>query len=464
MTSPVFEVSGKRVTVVGAARSGLAAAALLARRGARVTLSDARSDVAGVEVLEAQNVVLELGGHVRTSFVNTDLVVLSPGVPPEQPDVVAARAHGVPVIGEIELASRWLRGRIIAITGTKGKSTTAALTGRMLEAAGFKVSVGGNIGLPLSSQVDASTPDTLHVVETSSFQLEQIDRFHPWIAVMLNISMDHLDRHPDIEAYVAAKSRIFENQESGDWAVINADDPTVLATASRGRAMLRCFSRRTRLNEGTGLETGWIVQRLAGRTEPLVPLDSIRLIGSHLVDDVMAAATVGAIVGASSRAMTEAVQHFGGLEHAMELVAEAKGVRFVNDSKATNVDAALRSIESFEGDLVPIVGGRFKGGDLRLLRDAVRQRTKAIVAIGEAAPLVHDALGDLVPVHDGSTIRAAVEKAFEIARPKGVVLLAPACASFDMFSDYVERGRRFKEEVARVVEIAARMEGSRTRP
>ncbi|MGE0704853.1 MAG: UDP-N-acetylmuramoyl-L-alanine--D-glutamate ligase, partial [Vicinamibacterales bacterium] len=294
---------------------------------------------------------------------------------------------------------------------------------------------------------------------TSSIQLEQIDRFHPWIAVMLNISMDHLDRHPDVDAYISAKARIFENQEAGDWAVINADDPTVLATASRGRAALRCFSRRSRLEEGTTLETGWIVQHVAGRSEPLVPLDAIKLIGSHLVDDVMAAATVGAIAGASSRAMTDAVQRFSGLEHAMELVAEADGVRFVNDSKATNVDAALRAIESFDSELVPIIGGRFKGGDLRLLRTAVQQRTKAIVAMGEATPLVHDALGDLVPVHDGSTIRAAVEKAFQIARPKGVVLLAPACASFDMFSDYAERGRRFKEEVARVVEIATRKEG-----
>ena len=284
----------------------------------------------------------------------------------------AARARGVPVIAEIELASRWLQGRVIAITGTKGKSTTTALTGRMLEAAGFKVTVGGNIGAPLSAQVSVSTPETLHVVETSSFQLEQIDRFHPWIAVMLNFSADHLDRHPDVAAYGAAKRRIFENQDAGDWAVINADDPAVLELARRGRATKRLFARETSIAEGTVVDDGWIVDRRADADRRLVPLDAIHLLGAHLVTDVMAAATVGAIAGAAPAAMTAAVDAFRGLEHAMELVAEVGGVRFVNDSKATNVESALRSIESFERDLVPIIGGRFKGGDFGLLREPLR--------------------------------------------------------------------------------------------
>jgi len=221
MTSKLaFDVTNKRVTVAGAARSGLAAAELLARRGARVTLSESRAVAPETEPLKALGVRLELGGHHTETFTDADLVVLSPGVPPEQPVVQAARDRGVPVIAEIELASRWLQGRVIAITGTKGKSTTTALTGRMLEAAGFKVTVGGNIGDPLSAQVDGSTPDTFHVVETSSFQLEQIDTFHPWIAVMLNFSPDHLDRHPSVEAYAAAKGRIFERQDVSDWAVV----------------------------------------------------------------------------------------------------------------------------------------------------------------------------------------------------------------------------------------------------
>src|SRR6516225_5389155 len=256
-----FDVTDKRVTVAGAARSGMAAAELLARRGARVTLSETRADVPAAEPLRALGVQLELGGHRAATFTGADLIVLSPGVPPEQPVIAAARAQGVPVIAEIELASRWLRGRVIAITGTKGKSTTTALTGRILERAGLKVTVGGNIGAPLSAQVSQSTPDTLHVVETSSFQLEQIDTFHPWIAVMLNFSPDHLDRHPSVEAYAAAKARIFENQSADDWAVINADDPAVLELARNGRARTRLFGRRGPIEQGTTIEDGWIVDR-----------------------------------------------------------------------------------------------------------------------------------------------------------------------------------------------------------
>ena len=445
-----FDVHNKRVTVAGAARSGLAAAELLARRGARVTLSDSRSEVPEADRLRSLGVALELGGHTRDTFTSADLVVLSPGVPPEQDAVQAARVRGVPVIAEIELASRWLQGRVIAITGTKGKSTTTALTGRMLEAAGFKVTVGGNIGSPLSAQVSLSTPDTFHVVETSSFQLEQIDTFHPWIAVMLNVSPDHLDRHPDVAAYAAAKARIFENQNASDFAVINADDPAVLDLARRGRATARHFSLAGTITVGTVVEGGWIVDRQRDRAERLVPLDVIHLLGAHLVNDVMAAATVGVIAGAAPAAMTAAVDAFHGLEHAMELVADVGGVRFVNDSKATNVESALRSIESFDRDLVPIMGGRFKGGDLRVLRDPLKARANALVAIGEARPLLREALGDVVDVHEADSLADAIDRAYELAKPSGVVLLAPACASFDMFRDYAERGRMFKEEVARL--------------
>jgi UDP-N-acetylmuramoylalanine--D-glutamate ligase len=446
-----FSVEGRRVTVAGAARSGIAAARLLARRGARVTLSDVRADVPEAAPLEGLGITVELGGHEVTTFTGADLVVLSPGVPPEQAAVAAARARGVPVIGEVELASRWLLGRVIAITGTKGKSTTTELTGRILEAAGFKVTVGGNIGSPLSAHVSASTADTLHVVETSSFQLEQTETFHPWIAVMLNFSADHLDRHPNIEAYGAAKARIFENQTGDDWAVVNGDDPSVLEMARRGRAATRLFARRAPIAEGTTIDTGWIVDRRGGSSERLVPIDAIHLLGPHLVYDVMAAATVGAIAGAAPAAMTAAVDAFRGLEHAMELVAEFGAVRFVNDSKATNVESALRAIESFESDLVPIIGGRFKGGDLRRLRGPLAARARAVVAIGEAKALVREALSGSVAVHEAQSFDEAVSMAFELAKPGGVVLLAPACSSFDMFRDYAERGRRFKEAVKTIV-------------
>src|SRR5262245_55380990 len=236
-------------------------------------------DIPAGAALARHGVALEVGGHQVGTFTSADLVVLSPGVPTEQPAVAAARERGVPVIAEIELASRWLQGRVIAITGTKGKSTTTALTGRMLETAGFRVAVGGNIGIPLSAQVAESTPDTFHVVETSSFQLEQIDTFHPWIAVMLNFSPDHLDRHPSADAYAAAKARVFENQDAGDWAVINADDPSVLELARRGRARQRLFARRAPIAAGTVIDEGWIVDRTATGGERLVPLDAIHLLG-----------------------------------------------------------------------------------------------------------------------------------------------------------------------------------------
>jgi UDP-N-acetylmuramoylalanine--D-glutamate ligase len=441
------------VTVVGAARSGIAAAELLARRRARVTLTEMRPEAADAEPLRGLGVHLELGGHRNETFAEADLVVLSPGVPPDLPAIQRARERGVPVIGELELASRWLSGRVVAITGTKGKSTTTALTGQILEAAGYRVTVGGNIGAPLSAQVSESTPDTVHVVEASSFQLEQIETFHPWIAVMLNFSPDHLDRHPDIEAYSAAKARIFENQTADDWAVINADDPVVLELARKGRARQRLFAGQTPLKEGTALEDGWIVDRRADRPEQpvkLVPLDAIHLLGPHLVSDVMAAATVGAIAGVAPAALTSAVESFRGLEHAMELVAELDGVRFVNDSKATNVEAALRSIESFESGLVPIMGGRFKGGDLQLLRSPLAARARAVVTIGEARPLLRAALVGAVEVREAESLEQAIDVAFSLAKPSGVVLLAPACASFDQFRDYAERGRRFKEGVLKL--------------
>ena len=305
------------------------------------------------------------------------------------------------------------------------------LTGRILETAGFKVTVGGNIGAPLSAQVSDSTPDTFHVVETSSFQLEQIDTFHPWIAVMLNFSPDHLDRHPTVDAYAAAKARIFENQDEGDFAVINADDPSVLDLARQVRATKLPFGREKAIDSGT------TVKSIEGRSW-------------IFVYDVMAATSIGSIVRANPDDMTRAVETFRGLEHAMELVADVGGVRFVNDSKATNVESALRSIESFDRDLVPIVGGRFKGGDLRVLREPLKQRAKAVVAIGEARPLVREALAGAIDVHEAQTLADAVARAYALAKPSGVVLLAPACASFDMFRDYAERGRQFKEEVKKL--------------
>jgi len=313
--------------------------------------------------------------------------------------------------------------------------------------------VSGNIGRALSAQVDGSTAGTLHVVEVSSFQLESTETFRPWIAALLNLSADHLDRHASAAVYAGAKARIFARQGPDDWAVVNADDPAVVALASRGAARRLPFAIESRLDEGVVLEGDVIVRRTAAGATPLVPLSAVRLLGRHLLADVAAAAAVAVLAGATADEITRAVEAFTGLEHALEPVAEIDGVRFVNDSKATNVEAARLAIASFEAGVVPIIGGRFKGGDLRDLRAAAAGRVRAVVAIGEAAPLVREALADLAPVIDAGDMAEAVRLAFERAAPGGTVVLAPACASFDMFRDYAERGRVFKREVARLEEV-----------
>ena len=447
-----FSVAGRYVVVVGAARSGVAAALLLARRGARVTVTDLQPVVAGIDAdrLRAAGVTVELGGHAADTLAHASLVVLSPGVPASQPALAAVRRAGVPIVGELELASRWLRGRVVAITGTKGKSTTTTLAGRMLEAGGVRTLVGGNIGVPLSAQVADSTPDTIHVVEVSSFQLETVDAFRPWIAVLLNFSPDHLDRHATVEDYAAAKARVFERQETDDWAVINADDPQALALARAGRARRLLFADEATIDEGMVVLPGAIAYRQAGRDEPLIPRSAVRLIGRHVLSDVAAAAAVAKLSGVSAEAMTRAVSSFAGLEHALESVAEIDGVRFINDSKATNVASARQAIESFGRGLVVILGGRYKGGDFRELRAPLAARGASVVAIGETAPHIRQALDAVAPVLDAASMPDAVRKAFERANPGGVVLLAPACSSFDMFADYAERGRVFKEAVARL--------------
>ena len=442
-----FSVQGKRVVVAGAGRSGRAAAELLAEHGARVTLTDVLP-LADAADLAARGIAIETGPHRADLFMTADLVVLSPGVPPSQPVIQAARLAGVPVIGEVELASRWLAGRMVAITGTKGKSTTSTLTARILQQGGFDAPAGGNLGTALSAHVARSTPSTLHVVEVSSFQLETTDTFHPWISVLLNLSPDHLDRHASFDEYTAAKARVFANQTPEDWAVINADDPAALALARNGRARRLDFALDATVTDGVTVQGGDIVRRTGARVMPLVPLSSVKLPGRHLLADVLAAVAVGSVAGVPPAAMRGAVEGFGGLEHALERVAEIGGVRFVNDSKATNIASAKRSLESFESGVVVILGGRFKGGRFEDLRDAVRARATGVIAIGEAAPLVRQALADLVPVEDAGSMPEAVAQAAALARPGGVVLLAPACSSFDMFADYADRGRQFKEAVA----------------
>jgi UDP-N-acetylmuramoylalanine--D-glutamate ligase len=413
-------------------------------------MTERREDFEQASALRHVGIEIELGGHRAATFDSADLVVTSPGVPPDEPGLVSARTRGVEVIGEVELASRWLHGRVIAVTGTKGKSTTTTLLGRMIAADGRRVLVGGNIGVPLSSQVEDSTPETIHAVEVSSFQLETTTTFRPWIALWLNLAADHLDRHPNVEEYARAKAHIFANQRAEDWAVVNLDDPIVMAH-SEGIASRRVgFSPLGSTSEGFSVEGEWIVRRTATSAERLVPVSAVELTGRHMLGNVVAAVATASVAGISTSAMVASLKSFRGLEHVMETSGRVGGVTFVNDSKATNVEAARRSIESFPGRLVALVGGHFKGGDFRDLREALASRGRAVVAMGEAAPLVREALADLLPVIDASSMREAVERGYEAARPDGIVLLAPACASFDWFRDYAERGRAFKEEVERL--------------
>src|SRR5262245_36152560 len=385
-----MELAGKEVVVVGLARSGLAAAEFLARRGARVLATDRKSEgELSPEVLRLvqTGVRLELGGHRAAAFTAADLVVVSPGVPWELPELAAARGAGVPVMAELELAARHLRGTVAAVTGTKGKSTTTAVLGAMIKEAGRDVRVGGNIGEPLIGLVGGATEDTVFVVEVSSFQLQGTESFRPNVAVFLNLSADHLDRHSSIEEYAQAKARIFRNQDETDWAVVNADDAGVLSLARESRARLLRFSpvesgQEVPAADAACFESGPAWLRLEGRAAPLFDRGDVRLPGEHLAGDVLAAAAAARLLGVPSDAVERGVRGFSGIEHVLERVAELDGVSFFNDSKATNVEAARRSLEAFAGPVLAIMGGRYKGGDFRDLRAALERRGKAVFAIG----------------------------------------------------------------------------------
>jgi UDP-N-acetylmuramoylalanine--D-glutamate ligase len=457
------ELEGRRALVVGLARSGVAAARLLARRGARVTANDRKPlaelppEVIG---LAQEGIELELGGHPDAAFAAAELAVVSPGVPWELPPLAALRARGVPVLGELELAFQLCRGPVAAITGTKGKSTTTAALGAMLRAAGpplfSDVRVGGNIGEAFAGLVEGADETTTFVIEASSFQLEATERFRPRIAVFLNLSPDHLDRHPSLEAYAQAKARIFANQTEDDLAVVNADDPQVMALAARGRARLVRFSAGARPpGDAAWFEAGAARLARGDREEALSPRADGRLTGRHRALDLLAAAAAARLLGAPVEAIARAVAGFAGVEHVLERVLEIDGIAFFTDSKATNVAAARMSLEALPGRVVAIMGGRYKGGDFGELREVARDKLRAVAAIGEARGRLAGALAAVVPVIACPSLQEAVAHALQAARPGDSVVLAPACSSFDMFADYAARGRAFKAEVQRLAERRA---------
>ncbi len=449
---PGFNLAGKRLLVVGLARTGLVASLFAKAYGAEVTATDEKPESElreTAERLRNAGATLQLGSHNSEAFTRQDLIVVSPGVPANSPQLKLARSRGIPVWSEIELAWRFLRGKLVAVTGSNGKTTTTALISHILKSASIPTLVGGNIGTPLLSLVETSTDSTVTVAEVSSFQLETIESFRPEIGLLLNLTPDHLDRHASFEEYAAAKMRMFDNQIERDAAVLNADDPEV-ARRMPTRPQVYWFSRQKRVAQGAFLRDEQIFFRDRGSEFPLARRDQIPLRGEHNVENVLAACAAAYLAGTEPAAIAAGVKSFRAVEHRLEFVAEIGGVSYYNDSKATNVDAALKAIEAFPGSLFVILGGKDKGSPYAPMQEPLRTRAKAVLLIGAAAEKIAADLGDAVPCDRAGTLDRAVELAAQRARPGDVVLLAPACSSFDQFENYEHRGRAFKELVARL--------------
>jgi UDP-N-acetylmuramoylalanine--D-glutamate ligase len=450
----MMDLKDKRVLVVGLGKSGVASALFLKAHGARVTVSDTKSgDELRNEIpsLLDHGITVETGGHGERTFRGQDLIVVSPGVPVDAPLLAQARAMGEAVIGEIELAARFLPGPIVAITGSNGKTTTTTLIGEILTAGGLPALVGGNIGTPAISLAERAKPDSVIVLEVSSFQLETIQAFRPKVAVMLNVTPDHLDRHRTFEAYVDAKARIFENQRGDDFAVLNEDDPTCVSMAARTRAQVFWFSRQKEVKQGAWVRDGNILFRdgASSHRNPqreIMLVSEIPLKGAHNLENVLAAVCAGALMGCAPEKIRAAVRDFKAVEHRLEFVATIRGVDYYNDSKATNVDATIKALESFPANIHLILGGKDKGSDYSVLNELLRQRVKRVYTIGAAAAKIESQIKGVEVVH-AENLENALRKANAVAEAGEVVLLAPACASFDQFKNYEQRGLVFKEIV-----------------
>jgi UDP-N-acetylmuramoylalanine--D-glutamate ligase len=443
------DLNNKRVLVVGLGKSGVASALFLNARGAHVTVSDSKTEDQlreGIPILLDHGIAVETGGHGDRTFREQDLIVVSPGVPADAGPLIQARAQGETVIGEVELASQFLTGPIVAITGSNGKTTTTTLVGEIIAAGGFATVVGGNIGTPAVSLIMRVTPETVVVLEISSFQLETIQTFRPTVAVVLNVTPDHLDRHRTFEAYANAKARIFENQTSADFSVLNADDPTCVEMTRRTKAQVFWFSRTKDVNRGAYAKDGRVLFRDAKAQHEIMLVSEIPLKGSHNVENVLAGVCVGMLMGCQPEQIRSAVREFKAVEHRLEYVATVRGVQYFNDSKATNVDATIKALESFPANIHLILGGKDKGSDYSVLNELIRKRVKRVYTIGAAASKIESHIAGADFVH-AETLEAAVKRAAASASEGDIVLLAPACASFDQFNNYEHRGRVFKEIV-----------------
>ena len=453
-----LEVAGKRVAVIGLGRSGQAAVRLLRRLGARVTVADQKPSselAAALGGFSVGEVEIHGAEDYESALRGAEVVVVSPGVPMALAPLQRARQAGVRIIGELELASRHLTGRILAVTGTNGKSTTVTWIGELLRGAGYDPFVGGNLGTPLAEAALASLDGKawdLVVAEVSSFQLETIETFHPWIGAVLNITPDHLDRYPSMEAYAAAKLRLFENQGDADYAVLNADDPWLSRSSVRSRGARIEFSRTRPVERGLYLDGNvMILSNLYGRREEVCRIDALQVKGVHNIENAMAAAAVAALAGCPMDAISQGLRVFRGLEHVMEVVRVLRGVAYVNDSKGTNVDATIKALESVPAPVILIAGGREKGGEYPGLAEVVRHKAKRVILLGEARARLREVLAGACPITEAANLRDAVRDAANTATAGDTVLLSPACASFDMFADYRDRGRQFKESVHELV-------------
>lgn len=446
----------KKVVVLGLARSGEAAAILLHKLGARVLISDQKDEEQQKVITERlkkdyPNMSFYLGGHPDEIFKEADLVVISPGVPYNIPILEKVRKDGIPVIGEIELAYRVCQAPIIAITGTKGKSTTSTLTGQILSA-GFtgNVVVAGNIGLPLSNYALDLTKSDLLVLEISSFQLETTVSFRPRVSVILNIMQDHMDRHRDMDEYISAKYRIFANQTSDDHTILNAEDPLTLACESYTKGKVILFSSQNKLERGVYVNNGKIIADIE-KPISICNVNDIKIPGRHNLENVLSATAISMIYNISPEVISDVVRKFNGIEHALEFVGEINGIRFINDTKATNVLSLKAALESINKSIILIIGGRDKGNDYTSVIPLIKQKVKQLIIIGESAEKIEKSIGNLTNSYRAVTMEEAVFKAYEIASPGDSILLSPACASFDMFRDYAERGKIFKEIVNKII-------------
>ncbi len=452
-----MELKNKRVLVVGLGKSGLAAALFLRDRGARVTVSDTRSAAAlakDIPALLDAGIMVESGGHGLLTFRRQDLIVVSPGVPLDTPEVAQAIGFGLPVIGELELASRFLEGKVVAITGSNGKTTTTTLVGKIFADARLPTLVGGNIGLPVIDLIPEAKAETWSVLEVSSFQLETTVEFRPNIALVLNITPDHLDRHKTFEAYAAAKARITAQQTNDDVLVLNAEDKPTQMVAAKTKAQIFWFSGVRRIKQGAfvhGESIFWLAKE-GGTPEPVMPIAEITLRGSHNVENVLAAVCAGKLAGISSESIRASVATFHAVEHRLEPVRTLHGVTYFNDSKATNVDATLKALASFPSGVHLILGGKDKASDYTQLAPLLRERAVAVYTIGSAAEKIERELAGVVKIVTAGTLKSAVESASAAATSGEVVLLAPACSSFDQFENYEHRGRVFRECVTALKE------------